>query len=138
MGRYHISKAVIFGVCSQPLETMLSLEQNRILSTLKQKVAYNVAKCISKESGIQNLHIPTLNILVSMLPDTYSGDYMCVSLGNYLYFRDPPLIWEICLEIHDLPTPFGKNSQTLPLILFESFPYEGVILHQTKLLTPLS
>ena len=49
------------------------------LRTLKQIAAYNVAKCISSKSDVQNLHIPqSLYKLVSIFLDTYSGDYMSV------------------------------------------------------------
>ena len=49
------------------------------LRTLKQIAAYNVAKCISSESDVQNLHIPqSLYKLVLMFLDTYSGDSMFV------------------------------------------------------------
>ena len=47
--------------------------------TLKQIASYNVAKYISSESDVQNLHIIwSLYKLVSIFLDTYSGDYMCV------------------------------------------------------------
>ena len=47
------------------------------LRTLKQIAAYNVAKCISSKSDVQNLHIPqSLYKLVSIFLDTYSSDYM--------------------------------------------------------------
>ena len=49
------------------------------LWTLKEIAAYNVTKFISSNSDVQNLHIPkSLYKLVSILLDTYSGDYMCV------------------------------------------------------------
>ena len=47
------------------------------LRTLKQIAAYNVAKCISSKSDVQNLHIPqSLYKLVSTFLDAYYGDYM--------------------------------------------------------------
>ena len=47
------------------------------LRTLKQIPAYNVAKCISSKSDVQNLHIPqSLYKLDSIFLDTYSGNYM--------------------------------------------------------------
>ena len=47
------------------------------LRTLKQIAAYNVAKYISGKSDIMKLQIPqSLNRLVSIFLDTYSGDYM--------------------------------------------------------------
>jgi hypothetical protein len=46
------------------------------LRTLKEIAAYNVTKCITSESDVQNLEIPhSLHGLVSMYLDTYSGDY---------------------------------------------------------------
>ena len=49
------------------------------LRTLKEIAVYNVAKCISSNSDVQNLHIPlSLYKLVTIFLDTYSGDYMCV------------------------------------------------------------
>ena len=49
------------------------------LQTLKQIAVYNVAKCIPRESDVQNLHIPwSLYKLVSIFLDIYSGDHIFV------------------------------------------------------------
>jgi hypothetical protein len=46
------------------------------LRTLKEIAAYNVTKCITSESDVQNLEIPhSLHSMVTMFLDTYSGDY---------------------------------------------------------------
>ena len=51
--------------------------RRRKLRTLKQIASYNVAKYISSEDDIKQLHIPqSLNKLIATFLDTYSVDYM--------------------------------------------------------------
>ena len=61
----------------------ITTKRNR-LRTLKQKAAYNAAKCFSNESDVQNLLIPqSLYILVSMFLNTY----LCIHIKLIFFYK---------------------------------------------------